>query len=86
MRMNIAKLQHTKPFMPPFAGSAEDLESLVRYVKWHEERNDEVAEAPYEEATLTMIQKWLDDAGTESMSQPGKTSDEVEIEDEKGDQ
>ncbi|WP_199193226.1 c-type cytochrome [Blastopirellula marina] len=78
MRMNIAKLQHTKPFMPPFAGSAEDLESLVRYLKWFEERNDQVAEAPYEEETLKTIQKWLDAAGTASLSLPGETSLQAE--------
>ncbi|MEW4456127.1 c-type cytochrome [Bremerella sp. JC817] len=70
MRMNIAKLQHTKPFMPPFAGNAEDLESLVRYLKWFNERNDEQAEAPMEEAALADINKWLDQAGTEPASKP----------------
>ncbi len=33
-RMNIAKLQHTKPFMPPFAGTAEELEALVQLIEW----------------------------------------------------
>ncbi len=68
MRMNFAKLQHTKPFMPPFAGTPQELESLVRYLKWVEHGDDEAAEAPLEEETLTQIQEWLDAAGTEPAS------------------
>ena len=34
MRLNFAKLQHTKPFMPPFAGSAVEVESLVQFIGW----------------------------------------------------
>ena len=70
MRMNIAKLQHTKPFMPPFAGNPEDLESLVRYLKWFNDRDDKKAEAEMKPDDLTNIQKWLDQAGTEPMSRP----------------
>ena len=33
-RLNIAKLQHTKPFMPPFAGTAEEVEAIVQYLTW----------------------------------------------------
>ena len=32
--MNIAKLQRTKPFMPPFAGNAEEVEALVQWLRW----------------------------------------------------
>ncbi|MGL4422337.1 MAG: c-type cytochrome, partial [Gemmataceae bacterium] len=35
-RQNFAKLQKLKPFMPPFAGTPEELESLVQYVNWWE--------------------------------------------------
>jgi cytochrome d ubiquinol oxidase subunit I len=61
MRMNIAKLQHTKAFMPPFAGNAEDVEALVQLIRW------EIADAP---ATWAITQappevsRWLDEAGT----------------------
>jgi mono/diheme cytochrome c family protein len=34
-RLNIAKLQHTKAFMPPFAGTAAELEALVQLLRWH---------------------------------------------------
>ena len=34
LRMNIAKLQLTKPFMPPFAGTAAEVEALVELLDW----------------------------------------------------
>src|SRR4051812_12722078 len=34
LRLNIAKLQRTKGFMPPFAGNAEDVEALVQLLRW----------------------------------------------------
>ncbi|MCA8970091.1 MAG: cytochrome ubiquinol oxidase subunit I [Planctomycetes bacterium] len=34
MRMNLASLQHTKSFMPPFAGTATELEALVQFLLW----------------------------------------------------
>lgn len=34
MRSNIARLQHTKAFMPPFAGNAAELEALVQLLSW----------------------------------------------------
>jgi hypothetical protein len=64
MRLNIAKLQRTKGFMPPFAGNAEDVESLVQLLRW------EIADAPAawppstDPATLSQISKWLDEVGT----------------------
>ena len=33
-RMNIAKLQRTKTFMPPFAGTPGELEALARLIEW----------------------------------------------------
>jgi cytochrome d ubiquinol oxidase subunit I len=38
-RLNVAMLQWTEGFMPPFAGTAGELESLVQYIAWeHEHR------------------------------------------------
>ena len=34
LRLNIAKLQHTKAFMPPFAGNADDVEALAQLLRW----------------------------------------------------
>ncbi len=66
-RMMIAKLQLTKPFMPPFAGTAEELEALVQYLEWHQaDQPSEWAAAVSEEddPVLKRIQAWLDEAGT----------------------
>jgi len=35
-RMNIAQLQRTKTFMPPFSGTPEELEALVRLIEWND--------------------------------------------------
>jgi cytochrome bd-type quinol oxidase subunit 1 len=60
LRLNIAKLQRTKGFMPPFAGNADDVEALVQLVRW------EAAGAPAtwsETATPPEIARWLAEAG-----------------------
>ena len=64
LRLNIAKLQRTKGFMPPFAGNAEDVEAIVQLLRW------ELAGAPAawpvsrDPAVLAEIARWLDEAGT----------------------
>jgi cytochrome bd-type quinol oxidase subunit 1 len=60
LRLNIAKLQHTKSFMPPFAGNADDVEAIVQLIEW------ERAGAPHawsEHATTPETARWLDEAG-----------------------
>jgi cytochrome d ubiquinol oxidase subunit I len=67
LRLNIAKLQRTKGFMPPFAGNAEDVEALVQLLRW-EHRGRTSAPASLARAsseTLAQIARWLDEAGTE---------------------
>jgi cytochrome d ubiquinol oxidase subunit I len=74
LRLNIAKLQRTKGFMPPFAGSAEDVEALVQLLR------SEAAGAPAapppaaraapEPAVLAQIQRWLDEVGTAPAPSP----------------
>jgi len=66
-RMNIAKLQYTKSYMPPFAGSAEELEALVQFIAWNNEGRPTTWEVESDEDVIARIQKWLDEAGT----QPG---------------
>lgn len=34
IRFNVANLQHTKPFMPPFSGTPEELEAIVQKIAW----------------------------------------------------
>lgn len=64
MRMNIAKLQQTKPFMPPFAGTARELESLVQYIEWVHAKRPTSWSDTISESTLQQIQAWLNEAGT----------------------
>jgi hypothetical protein len=62
LRLNIAKLQKTKGFMPPFAGDAADVEALVQLVRW------ELAGAPATwqvdagSAHAADVARWLDEA------------------------
>ncbi len=59
LRLNIAKLQDTKGFMPPFAGNADDVEAIAQLLRW------EAAGAP---ATWPSTQagpeiaRWLEEA------------------------
>jgi cytochrome d ubiquinol oxidase subunit I len=64
MRMNFAKLQHTKPFMPPFAGTAVDVESLVQFINWSSRMRP--ASWPHSDNPDVIVQigNWLKEAGT----------------------
>ena len=74
-RLNIAELQRTKPFMPPFAGSAVELEALVQLLTWRRAGMPRDWPASNDPATLEKIQGWLDEVGTrpgsELMGQKG---------------
>jgi mono/diheme cytochrome c family protein len=63
-RLNIAQLQRTKPFMPPFAGSAGELEALVQLLTWRRAEMPRDWPASHDPATLKKIQGWLDEVGT----------------------
>jgi mono/diheme cytochrome c family protein len=66
-RMNIAQLQRTKTFMPPFAGTPEELEALVQLIEW----NRAGRPAGWPESTAgkdwpesrARIRAWLDEVG-----------------------
>jgi mono/diheme cytochrome c family protein len=64
-RMNIAKLQHTKTFMPPFAGTPEELEALVQWIDWTMAKHPDQWPEKHDPADLQMIAQWLEEAGTE---------------------
>ena len=64
MRMNFAKLQHTKPFMPPFAGNAEEVESLVQFINWSNQLRPSQWPNHTDSETLQQIAVWLKEAGT----------------------
>lgn len=64
MRMNFAKLQHTKPFMPPFAGTPAELESLVQFIHWSSGDRPTYWPTSADPQTLAQIAVWLKEAGT----------------------
>jgi mono/diheme cytochrome c family protein len=64
LRMNIAMLQRTKPFMPPFAGNAQELESLVQWLQWQNDGRPAAWEETRDPQVITRTQDWLDEAGT----------------------
>ncbi|HEX5102239.1 MAG TPA: cytochrome ubiquinol oxidase subunit I [Pirellulaceae bacterium] len=67
MRINIAKLQRTKPFMPPFAGNAEEVEALVQFLRWESQGRPAEWEATASNpAVIAQIDTWLAEAGTQS--------------------
>ena len=60
--MNIAKLQFTKPFMPPFAGTAEDVEALIQMLGWVVAESPESWPLSDDRQTLRQIDAWLGQA------------------------
>ncbi len=63
-RMNIAKLQHTRTFMPPFAGTAEEVEAVAQLITWAAAGRPGSWPEYHDTRTLEMIEMWLDEAGT----------------------
>jgi len=63
-RLNLSQLQRTKPFMPPFAGTPEELESLVQLIGWIEAGRPDVWEPSEDPSVLAQIRRWIDEAGT----------------------
>lgn len=63
LRMNIAKLQQTKPFMPPFAGTPAELEALVQYIRWVQADRPDQWQTDSSEDALQQIADWLAEAG-----------------------
>jgi mono/diheme cytochrome c family protein len=63
-RMNVAKLQQTKGFMPPFSGTPQELEALVQYVRWESAGRPRPWEESRDGQVLAQIKAWLDEAGT----------------------
>jgi len=65
-RMNIAMLQRTKPFMPPFAGPATDVEALVQLLGWMHAGQPPAWPMSDQSDVLEQIDRWLASVGTES--------------------
>lgn len=64
LRMNIAKLQRTKPFMPPFAGTPQELEALVQWIRWQRQGRPRGWRPDVAQPPLEQIDAWLQEAGT----------------------
>lgn len=69
-RMNVAKLQWTKGFMPPFAGTAEELEALVQLVRWEHAKRPPNFPESHDPKVLAEIERWLEEAGPRPASEP----------------
>ena len=63
-RMNLANLQNTKPFMPPFAGSVEELEALVQMIEWEKRDRPPMWTSSSTPDALARVRVWLEEAGT----------------------
>jgi cytochrome bd-type quinol oxidase subunit 1 len=64
LRLNIAKLQHTKAFMPPFAGPPAEVEAVVQLIRWEHDGAPRAWPRSDDPAVLAQIGRWLDEAGT----------------------
>ncbi|MBI3024742.1 MAG: cytochrome c [Candidatus Tectomicrobia bacterium] len=69
LRLNIAKLQLTKPFVPPFSGTADELEALVQLISWNRARRPQEWPLSNEIPTIVQIDRWLQEAGIHPASQ-----------------
>jgi cytochrome d ubiquinol oxidase subunit I len=65
-RLNLARLQHTKAFMPPFAGDAAELEALVQLIGWIEADRPDAWPLSQDPATLLELYALLEEAGTDA--------------------
>jgi len=63
-RINIAQLQRTKPFMPPFAGTPEELEALVQLIGWIAAGRPTSWDLSNDGRVLDDIRRRMDEAGT----------------------
>jgi len=63
-RLNIAQLQRTKPFMPPFAGPPAEVEAVVQLIGWRHAGRPADWAVSDDPAVLAQIERWLDEAGT----------------------
>lgn len=64
LRLNLAKLQRTKGFMPPFAGNADDVEALVQLLEWENAGAPATWPESNDPQLRAQIARWLEEAGT----------------------
>lgn len=78
-RRNFAQLHWLKTFMPPFAGTPEELEALVQFLQWHQRGRpaiwkDSTSDPAYPQV-LREIARMLDEAGHEPIAPPGAVAE-----------
>jgi hypothetical protein len=61
-RLNIAQLQQTKSFMPPFAGPASEVEAVVQWLGWLEAGEPVEWPENHDPLMLEQISQWLAEA------------------------
>jgi hypothetical protein len=71
--MNIAKIQQTKAFMPPFAGNARDVEGVIQFLNWRKADSPKIWPESHSAEDLAQIGRWLDEAGTEPATMSSRT-------------
>ncbi len=70
LRLNIAQLQKTKAFMPPFAGPPPEVEAVVQLLRWEAAGAPRAWPTTDDPAVLAQIAGWLDAAGSEAAMMP----------------
>ncbi len=63
LRLNIAKLQQTKPFMPPFAGPAAEVEAISELIRWEAAGAPATWESSNDSQAIERIARYLNEAG-----------------------
>ncbi|MFM7259872.1 MAG: c-type cytochrome [bacterium] len=63
-RLMVAKLQWTGGYMPPFAGSASELESLVQYIAWEHAKRPKEWRESRDPVVIEEIARMLEEATT----------------------
>lgn len=76
-RINIAQLQHTKPFMPPFAGTADELEALVQFITFKSAGQPDHWPISSNPAILRQIDDWIRQAGVTARPSGDATNSET---------
>lgn len=69
-RINIAMLQRTKSFMPPFAGTAQEVEAVVQMISWVDQGRPREWPISSDPQVIHQIDLWLQEAGTASHTSP----------------
>jgi hypothetical protein len=67
-RQNIARMQRLKPFMPPFAGTPEELEAICQLIGWENAGRPSSWLTTGEPELYRRLRAYLDDAGTERVT------------------